>query len=113
MYITDKELFNHKNIKTMKAINVTTLLADEGHVLTQAADVEAEGRERFYTTEIILGCNDSVENYKEVSVSEVQTEEQKSKEEQKSDSSLTGEREEQETPVEVPLTGEQEAGDVE
>lgn len=48
----------------MKAINVTTLLADEGHVLTQAADVEAE--ERFYTTEVILGCNDSVENYKEV-----------------------------------------------
>lgn len=80
----------------MKAINVTTLLADEGHVLTQAADVEAAGQERFYTTEIILGCNDSVENYKEVPVSEVQTEEQKSKEEQKSDSSLTGEREEQE-----------------
>lgn len=71
----------------MIAINVTTLLADEGHVLTQAADVEAE--ERFYTTEIILGCNDSVENYKEVPMSEVQK---------------------------VPLTGEQEkqeAGDVE
>lgn len=66
----------------MKAINVTTLLADKGHVLTLAADVEAE--ERFYTTEIILGCNDSVENYKEVPVSEVQK------------VPLTGEREEQE-----------------
>lgn len=55
----------------MKAINVTTLLADTGHVLTQAADVEAAGQERFYTTEIILGCNDCVENYKEVPVSEV------------------------------------------
>lgn len=66
----------------MKAINVTTLLADEGHVLTQAADVEAAGQERFYTTEIILGCNDSVENYKEVPVSEVQTEEQKERTEE-------------------------------
>lgn len=78
----------------MKAINVTTLLADEGHVLTQAADVEAAGQERFYTTEIILGCNDSVENYKEVPVSEVQTEEQKERPEEQKET--TGEQKEQE-----------------
>lgn len=89
----------------MIAINVTTLLADEGHVLTQAADVEAE--ERFYTTEIILGCNDSVENYKEVPMEEArkktveQTEEQKKTEEHK------GEEEQKAPAVEGPLTEEQ------
>ena len=96
----------------MKAINVTTLLADEGHVLTQAADVEAAGQERFYTTEIILGCNDSVENYKEVPVEEArkktveQTEEQKKTEEHK------GEEEQKAPAVEGPLTEGQKVEEV-
>lgn len=96
----------------MKAINVTTLLADEGHVLTQAADVEAE--ERFYTTEIILGCNDSVENYKEVPVEEArkktveQTEKQKTTEEHKEEEEHKASVQEVEAPaVEGPLTEEQ------
>lgn len=38
----------------------------EGHVLTQAADIELS--DRIFSEKIFLGINDKIENWKEISI---------------------------------------------
>lgn len=40
----------------------------EGHILTQAADIELS--DRIFSEKIFLGINDSIENWKEITIEE-------------------------------------------
>ena len=47
---------------------VTILTASEGHKLTQAADIDIKSR--FVVSQVALGANDSIENWKEITDAE-------------------------------------------
>lgn len=47
---------------------VTILTASEGHKLTQAADIDIKSR--FIVSQVALGANDSIENWKEITDAE-------------------------------------------
>lgn len=47
---------------------VTILTASEGHKLTQAADIDIKSR--FIASQVALGANDSIENWKEITDAE-------------------------------------------
>lgn len=40
----------------------------EGHILTQSADIELS--DRIFSEKIFLGINDSIDNWKEISIKE-------------------------------------------
>lgn len=50
----------------MKDIIVRTLIAETGHVITQAAETLPEGEHRVFASEVVLGAGDSAENWREI-----------------------------------------------
>lgn len=42
----------------------------EGHILTQAADIELS--DRIFSEKIFLGVNDKIDNWKEISIKEAE-----------------------------------------
>jgi hypothetical protein len=47
---------------------VQIIQPSEGHVLTQSADIELS--DRIFSEKIFLGVNDSIDNWKEISIKE-------------------------------------------